>query len=188
MAAADAPRVLDINAASLPAVASLDPHEIRRLSHLSDRHLVAENASGLSGYAFVFADSADYDGEEFLLLRSLMRGRTFVYIDQVAVTASQRGTGVGRRLYEAIAGSGVETGAEWLCCEVNTFPPNPDSLAFHLRMGFGRIHASRTRDGREVDLLAKRIRDASRSDRPDRADPGDPAPIGTDSTKPRQDP
>lgn len=108
------------------------------------------------GYALSFARDDAYDGEEFLELRSRI-GQAFVYIDQVAVLRSVQGTGVGRLLYEALAQSGRHCGAHWLCCEVNTLPPNPGSLAFHRRMGFSEIGTLATRDGRNVVLLKKRI-------------------------------
>jgi predicted GNAT superfamily acetyltransferase len=45
-------------------------------------------------------------------------------------------------LFERVRSTGVET----ICCEVNFVPPNPDSKAFHARMGFNEAgRAERTR-------------------------------------------
>lgn len=157
----DALQVLDINAAATPAVAALDPAELARLMHLSDRHLAATRDADLLGYALVFRDNAAYDGEEFETLRTRLDPMPFLYIDQVAIRRELRGAGIGRRLYEALARAGVDAGIECLCCEVNVHPPNPESAAFHSRLGFGSLGRLRTGDGREVDLLAKRLDTAS---------------------------
>jgi len=108
------------------------------------------------GYTLNFADDTAYDGEEFLVFGSLI-ARPFIYIDQVVVLSSVRGTGVGRILYAALEHAALMRGARSLCCEVNTDPPNPGSLAFHHRLGFSVVGAIATQDGRKVHLLEKRI-------------------------------
>lgn len=160
--AGDAPQTLAINAAATPAVAALDDVELARLMRLSDRHLAAATGTDLLGYALVFRESDAYDGEEFARLRSLLDETAFLYVDQIAVQDGRRGSGIGRRLYETIADRAAADGVGWICCEVNLVPPNPGSRAFHARMGFGSIGRLGTIDGREVDLLAKRIDAASR--------------------------
>jgi hypothetical protein len=158
----DASRTLAINAAATPAVAALDAVELARLMHLSDRHLAAASDAELLGYALLFRESDAYDGEEFATLRSLLGGASFLYVDQIAVQQERQGSGIGRRLYEAIADRGGADGVHWLCCEVNLLPPNPGSSAFHARLGFDSVGRLRTADGREVDLLAKPLAAASR--------------------------
>jgi predicted GNAT superfamily acetyltransferase len=150
----DRPEVLRVNAGQ-PGVARLADSELRRLCALSSLHLVAEDSDfSLLGYMLAFERNADYDGEEFLKLRSLTP-KTYVYIDQIAVASASKGQGIGRALYAAIAGIARGDGSQALCCEVNTVPPNPDSMAFHEALGFRRMGALATSDGREVELLLK---------------------------------
>lgn len=153
---ADTEQLLAINAAAIPAVATLDRQELVRLAQLSDLHLAAFNGNTLLGYLLVFHSNDDYDGEEFRLLRSRFK-ESFIYIDQVAVRSDARGTGIGRRLYAALEASAAAAGVTLLCCEVNIQPPNPDSLAFHRRLGFERQGVLSIRDGREVALLSKHL-------------------------------
>ena len=160
---ADEARVLELNAGARPNVAALDRAELARLQALSRVHLVAVDADVVLGYALSFASSDAYDGEEFLTLKSLM-AEPFVYIDQVVVLPSVQGNGIGRRLYEALERAAWRRGIHWLCCEVNTTPPNPGSLAFHGRLGFSELAPFATRDGRSVVLLRKRLSVAARND------------------------
>ncbi len=152
----DDAQVLSLNASAQPHVAPLDDAELCRLRGLSDAHVVAAREGVVLGYALTFSRDDPYDGEEFLMLRSMIP-EAFHYIDQVVVQESVRGTGIGRCLYQNIERAALVRAAYWLCCEVNTIPPNPDSLAFHRRLGFSTLGSLATRDGRNVTLLQKRL-------------------------------
>lgn len=157
LGAADLGAVLQLNAAAGSAVFRLDATELARLMRISSLHLVAIDAGGGPiGYALAFLREHDYDGEEFRAFRSARPG-PFLYIDQVVVAAAARGTGVGRALYETLATLARAAGAGTLCCEVNTTPPNPGSLAFHRRMGFATDGSLDTADGRTVALLRRTL-------------------------------
>ncbi len=156
LTAEDDAQVLALNAAARLHVAPLDRAELSRLRGLGSSHLVAAQGDAVVGYLLGFDSGDAYDGEEFLELRARL-GRSFVYVDQVVVLASARGSGVGRSLYEALERIARERNRECLCCEVNTSPENPGSLAFHARLGFAEIGTLTTRDGREVVLLRRPI-------------------------------
>ena len=153
MTAADRGALLAINAQNVPHVAALDAAELARLLDMRARIYVAVIEGGEPvGYLIAFDRTCPYDGEEFLGLQQAI-GRDFLYVDQVAVAAPLRGTGVGRALYDAAEAS-ARAGA-WLCCEVNERPPNPGSQSFHAAMGFEKLRSMETRDGRTVALLAR---------------------------------
>lgn len=149
--------VLRINAAARPAVAALDDIELARLLGLPNHHLVATNSAGtVLAYILAFDANSSYDGEEFqeFLLKTQA---PFIYIDQVAVHEAWRGTGIGKALYGAVESITELRDCHLLCCEVNTDPPNPGSMAFHKRIGFASIGSLATRDGRRVELLTKAV-------------------------------
>lgn len=160
LAPADWSPVLLLNSRARPNVAALDDAELARLDALSDAHVVVLEGDAILGYALTFARDDAYDGEEFLTFRSQI-AQPFTYIDQVVVSQSVQRSGVGRLLYEAIERASAIRGAFTLCCEVNTVPPNPASLAFHSRLGFGSLGSLATRDGRRVTLLHKRVASAA---------------------------
>jgi hypothetical protein len=148
-------QVLNLNAEAQPAVTSLDRAELLRLCALSQAHLVAvDSGNSILGYALAFYHDADYEGEEFQALKSLL-AEPFLYVDQIVISRAVRGTGLGRALYEQLEITANRQGIRLLCCDVNTFPANPESLAFHSRLGFERIGSLVTTDGRTVALLKR---------------------------------
>ncbi|TKB67153.1 MAG: GNAT family N-acetyltransferase [Nitrospira sp.] len=161
MTSLDSISVLRINSESQPNVARLDRLELDRLQSLSPHHLIAESTqAGVVAYLLAFADDADYDGEEFLKFRNSVTA-PFLYIDQVAVTSQAKGNGIGAALYRDVEQLADERGIGSLCCEINIFPPNSDSIAFHRKMGFRAVRRLDTLDGRAVELYAKGIKPCS---------------------------
>jgi uncharacterized protein len=156
LAPSDNAQVLSLNAKAQPHVAHLDANELHRLQTLSQAHLVAEENETILGYALAFDRNDAYDGEEFMVLRSLIP-QPFVYIDQVVVLGPAQKAGIGRSLYGALEQAALLRDVHSLCCEVNTTPPNPNSLAFHTRLAFSSLGSLATRDGRNVALLQKRV-------------------------------
>lgn len=158
----DRSAVLRINAQCQPSVASLDETELLRLMALPNHHLAAGHADrSLAGYALAFDSHAPYDGEEFEFFRAGTDG-PFLYIDQVATQSGARRAGVGSALYDALEDLARSTDRHLLCCEVNIDPPNPGSMAFHASRGFSEAGVLRTRDGRRVALLIKRLQGNAR--------------------------
>lgn len=151
----DCEAVLLTNAESFPGVAQLDETEFERLLILSNCHIAIDAADGtMAGYALVIPDHAPYDGEEFGVLLRTSR-RPFLYIDQVAVRAKDRRTGIASALYSAIESDARSTKMSGLCCEVNLSPPNPTSIAFHRSLGFEDLGVLETMDQRTVQLMRK---------------------------------
>lgn len=153
----DSDAVLRINRGGRPGVSPLDAPEFERLIGLPGMHLKIIDPEGLlHAYALAFHGSAPYDGQEFLVFVDEL-AEPFVYIDQVAVHADLRRTGVASSLYQSIEAEARQSGMSALCCEVNMRPANPDSLAFHAALGFAPLKEMETDDGRQVVLLVKRL-------------------------------
>jgi predicted GNAT superfamily acetyltransferase len=149
--------VLRINAGSRPAVAALDRIEFGRLLALGGTYLVAVAGDGaVLAYMLVFARHCDYDGEEFQYFLARLK-EPFLYVDQVAVEPGHHRSGIGSQLYQALLALARTGQIEWLCCEVNTSPPNPASLDFHRRLGFTAMGNGDTLDGRQVSYLVRKV-------------------------------
>ncbi|MCU1437899.1 MAG: family N-acetyltransferase [Naasia sp.] len=149
----DIGRLVDLNNAAYPAVPVLDGDEMRALLGISGLALAAVDGAAVVGFLLAVDPGADYASENYAYFSS--RAVESLYIDRVVVGAEARGRGVGRALYEATFAKAAADGRAEVTCEVNLQPPNPESLAFHERMGFRRLGEQATKGGSiTVALLA----------------------------------
>jgi hypothetical protein len=157
LAASDRVHLLRLNAQNRPAVAPLQTAELARLLECDGYHLVAVDESGaVVGYLLSFPRDSDYDDTEFCWLRERI-AKPFFYICQVVVASEHRRRQIGRAFYRDLLATARQRGAQILCCDVNTNPPNLESFAFHYRLGFGEIGFGEASDGTEIAFLARKI-------------------------------
>ncbi|MFD1720395.1 GNAT family N-acetyltransferase [Amnibacterium endophyticum] len=151
---ADLAAVVALNNAAQPAVPPVDRGGLAELTVLASVAVVAEEVPGEPlGFLIAMDPGVDYASENYRWF--MQRGGSFVYVDRIVVTPSAKGRGVGRALYGAAFDRAREHGLDEVTCEVNVRPANPDSLAFHERLGFRRLEEQETKGGAyRVALLA----------------------------------
>ncbi|MGT2426441.1 GNAT family N-acetyltransferase [Amnibacterium kyonggiense] len=154
---ADAPAVLAMDNAAVPAVTPLDRKALGELVALASLAVVAEVEPGApAGFLIAMDPGVDYGSENYRWFQA--RSDSFVYVDRIVVADGHRGTGVGRALYDAAFARAREFGRSEVTCEVNVRPANPESLAFHARLGFERLEEQETKGGAyRVALLSARL-------------------------------
>ena len=81
-----------------------------------------------------FDDACTYDNANFAWLKQ--RFARFYYIDRVVVSEQARGRGLARAFYAGLEERARLEGCQRLVCEINSVPPNPQSDAFHQKLGF----------------------------------------------------
>lgn len=157
--------LLRLNAANHPAVHTLDEANLEGLLACGGgHHRVAVDRTGVvCGYVLSFVHLSDYNDSEFRELRR-RTAEPFLYICQVVVASGHRKRGIARGFYDALADTARHQGVALLCCDVNTNPPNPESFAFHLRMGFREIGRGTASNGFAIAYLQKRVRQRKRFD------------------------
>jgi predicted GNAT superfamily acetyltransferase len=152
----DLSRIVELNDAAAPAVPVTGVPEMTRLVELSSLALVAADGDDVHGFVIAFQPGTPYDSENYRFFEQ--RGTNHLYVDRIVVDAAARGSGVGRQLYDAVFERARDTGRGEVTCEVNLEPPNPESLAFHARLGFERVGEQSTKGGAvRVALLAARL-------------------------------
>jgi uncharacterized protein len=66
--------------------------------------------------------------------------------------------GLGKALYNKVFDQAKTQGLSLVTCEVNILPPNPESMAFHSKLGFRPVGEQDTDKGaKRVCLLAKNL-------------------------------
>lgn len=141
-----------INNGAAPAVPVASATEFAGLVAISDLALVVDDGAPV-GFVLALAPGLDYASENYRWFSE--RSAAFLYVDRIVVHPRLRGSGLGTALYQRVFARGRQQGAVEVTCEVNLQPPNPGSMAFHRRMGFGEIGRQWTKgDSIEVALLA----------------------------------
>ncbi|MBI2512719.1 MAG: GNAT family N-acetyltransferase [Opitutae bacterium] len=145
--------MLRLNADNRPVVATVEASDFPWLLAGEGHHFVAVDTTGrVLGYLFAVPRTSNYDDKEIAELRRLI-AEPFYYICQVALAREHRGRGIRRTFYATLAEAARRHGARLLCCDVNVEPPNPESLAFHRRLGFRQIGAGVASNGFAVAYL-----------------------------------
>lgn len=153
--AADHGALLRLNAECRPAVAALEAGDLPALLDVAGHHLAAVDRGGeVLGYLLAFPRASAFDDTEIAALRRLI-AEPFLYICQVALAREHRGRGIGRALYAAVADAARRQGARRLCCDVNLAPPNPESMAFHRRLGFRSLATGTAGNGFAIAYLVQ---------------------------------
>ena len=155
--------VLALNEHWVPHVGSVTRDRLVSLLGQADLAVAAIGGGGsLAGFLILVAPGADYSSPNYRYFQERLDSGgapgPFRYVDRVAVDPSAQGSGIGRALYEAAVARAAEVGAVEVTCEVNLEPPNPDSQAFHARMGFVEVGRQWTYDDTvQVQLLARPV-------------------------------
>jgi len=153
LAPGDLEAALELNQHWVPHVGSIDAAGLGALVEQASLSLVAETTNGeLGGFAVVLREGADYGSPNYRWFAG--RHGAFTYLDRIAIAPESQGSGLGRMLYGVVADWGRSVGSPVLCAEVNLVPPNPESLAFHRRLGFADAGTQWTYDNTvQVQML-----------------------------------
>jgi uncharacterized protein len=151
--AADLPALLALNNAEAERVNALTPEA---LEGLLSRAFAARMTADGTGFLIAFDHATPPQGPNHAWFTA--RESYFAYIDRVVVAPAARGRGVARALYEDLAAIARAEQTHLLTCEVNLDPPNPESSAFHEKLGFTPCgEAVDRRNGKRVQYLRKPI-------------------------------
>lgn len=153
----DLPVLAALNDAAVPAVNALGLDGLAAHVARCDTALVAADGTDAPlAFLLALAPGAPYPSENYGWF-SLHRPGS-LYVDRVVVAPHAHGRGLGRSLYGAVLERAAALGLAEVTCEVNLEPPNPESLAFHRRLGFRRVGEQSTSGGSvRVALLARAV-------------------------------
>ena len=150
---AELPALRALNDRHIPAVNALALPELAALAEGALLALAAWEGTEPRALLLAFGPEGPARGPNHAWIRAHAPGAA--YIDRIVVDAPARGHGLGRVLYTTLAERAAAAGLTTLGCEVNLDPPNPESLAFHTRLGFHRLgEATDPRNGKRVVYLA----------------------------------
>lgn len=149
--------------------AELSPLEEAGLARLVRQAFWAGRIGAVDAFLIALDQDAAYGSPNFEWFRARMS--RFVYVDRVCVSPDARGRGLARLLYLDLFEKAAVAGHDRVVCEVNVFPPNPASHAFHAALGFVGIGQADINGGvksvryfvKELGAAASKTNPASRS-------------------------
>ncbi|MDH4124279.1 MAG: GNAT family N-acetyltransferase [Gammaproteobacteria bacterium] len=151
----DLPAVLALNESELPHVGKIDMAQVLWFAAHADYFRVARKDEHLAGFLIGLRPGSSYTSLNYRWFCE--RYVDFAYVDRIVVARHARGQGLGARLYDDFAES-MPASISLITCEVNTIPPNEQSMGFHMNLGFTRVGTLSTEAGqKEVALLLKRF-------------------------------
>src|SRR5262245_2554568 len=127
-----------------------DYHDIAGWAHSV---LVAELDGKPCGFLILIRPGSAYPSDNYAWFEA--KFDRHLYVDRIAVSEAARGAGVGRALYEEALRMAADLGEQRITAEVNEQPPNPESMAFHTRLGFRFLHSLPSRHGKIVAMLER---------------------------------
>lgn len=127
-----------INEEGLPGVGEVSESALRGLIEIAHLPLGCFMADKPVGFCLCLRPGTTYSSPNYRWFDQ--HHDSFLYVDRIAVQTEHRNSGVGGQLYERVFREAEAHG--WpVAAEVNTEPPNPDSMRFHVRHGFEQIGA-----------------------------------------------
>ena len=147
--------ILSLNAACTPAVAEMDRQDYRQIAGWAHRVLIAELGGKPCGFMILIRPGSAYPSDNSAWFEE--KFDRHLYVDRIAVSDGVRGKGVGRALYEEALAMAGKLDELRITAEVNEAPPNPESMAFHMRLGFRFLHSRPSRHGKIVAMLERSL-------------------------------
>ncbi|MDQ3484304.1 MAG: GNAT family N-acetyltransferase [Actinomycetota bacterium] len=147
----DVEAVLRLNDEAVWALSPLDADGLARHRAGASHLMVCELDDAVAAFAIAYAPGAAYGSVNYAWHTE--RFDDFLYLDRIAVSKDFRRRGIASALYDRLEASAVPH--RRMVCEVNSTPPNEESLAFHDARGYRRIGFLTQRDGHETVMLEK---------------------------------
>ena len=147
--------VLRLNNASIPAVNELNSKDLEEIVMMSRKSWVIESEGVIVASLLILGPGESYQSNNYTWLEKQFTN--FCYVDRIMVDAQAKRQGFGKQLYETLEVYAIEQKAEILLCEVNIEPPNPQSLAFHINLGWEPFHVREHGPKKKVQYLKKHI-------------------------------
>lgn len=147
----DVEAVLRLNEDSVWALSPLDEAALREHRKNAEWTMVCQLEGQVAAFTIAYAPGTSYGSVNYCW--HCAHFDDFVYLDRIAVDPEFRRRGIARAIYDVVEDAARPHGR--MVCEVNSEPPNVESLAFHQSRGYREVGRLRQPDGHQVVLLEK---------------------------------
>ena len=152
---ADLPALLALNNAQSIELGLLGPEALGRQVLAAALAIAIGPPGAPEAFLVAFDQDAPPQGPNHAWF--LSRHPRFLYVDRICVRPRARRRGLARALYAHALAEAARRGAPFVCCEVNSDPPNPVSDALHAALGFYEVGRAFLADrGKSVRYLERK--------------------------------
>lgn len=153
VAVGDLDAILELNESEVPHVGKVDIDRMHWFAANATCFRVAKIADQLAGFLIGLRPGTPYESRNYRWFCE--HYDDFAYVDRIAIATGARRQGLAAHLYDDFAAQ-MPDSVKVMTCEVNTQPPNEQSIRFHTRLGFREVGKLTSADGdKEVALLLK---------------------------------
>ncbi len=147
----DISEILRLNEAEVPHVSSIRRKDFLKFLEIASNFIVVEVEGRIAGFLISLREGTDYGSVNYKFF--LNHYGKFEYVDRIVIKDEFKRKGLGRKLYEFLF---EKNETDLVCCEVNLKPQNPDSVAFHQKLGFKEKSKLITNSGEKmVSMLVR---------------------------------
>lgn len=129
--------ILALNLESEALLSPMDAPRLQALAAMAAHHRVVVEDDVVVAFLLAFREGADYDSPNYRWFAE--RYARFLYVDRVAVSATQQGRGHGVALYRDLFEAARRQGVERITCEYYCVPFNAASSRHHAKFGFREV-------------------------------------------------
>ena len=147
----------EINEQGLPGTGKVSLKEISHLLDISELALGVYEGGKLLGFVLCLLPKTNYGSLNYAWFNE--RYDEFIYVDRIAVSEEHRNHGVGTDLYGCVISYSQQHNVP-IAAEVNSEPPNPGSMRFHVRQKFEEI-GTLQHEYKAVTMLMRKVGDES---------------------------
>lgn len=147
----DLKQIRKMNEMALPAVSSILMEDFQHFLVIADYFRSMFIKDNLIGYLIALRPDRDYHSVNYKYFEENFP--SFVYVDRIVISPSYQGLGLGKAFYNDLINFS-KNHSPIITCEVNIFPPNEGSMAFHRGYGFKQVDTQLSEGGKkEVSLM-----------------------------------
>ena len=143
--------VLALNEQAVQKLSPMTRNQLCAYLAMATIALVAEADGRIAAFALAFEPATRYGSINYRWHAE--RFDDFLYLDRIAVSPDFRRRGIASELYDEMERLAAAHGR--MVCEVNSNPPNVESLRFHSLRGYRRLGYLVQADGHETVMLEK---------------------------------
>ncbi len=145
--------ILKLNEELVELLSPMDFDRMKWLEEMSDIFMVAVYKGEFAGFLIALCDGKPYDSVNYRWFSD--NYKNFLYVDRIVIKKDMQSKGIGTNFYKELYKVAKEKDFNYITAEINSKPPNEQSLSFHKKAGFNEVSEQEIKKGKFVSMQVK---------------------------------